>query len=490
MAQEIKLKEILSFDELINQLRDNRLMYNIEEIKHAYDFVKLMHKDEVRVSGKPYIHHTLNVAYYVAQLKLDTNAIVAALLHDTISKANISIDDIDKQFGTEVAFIVDGLQNLKTLSKTYTIEHSGEEFTNLIFNASDDLRIIIIRLADKLHNIVTLDNTDKKIQEIAAQKILNIYSPLAEFMGLGFMQRALNDAAFKILEPQMFATVQAQIDNLSRQDKNIIMDFQNTVEALLKRYNIKNFEVSARKKGTYSAYRKIFRKYIRNNNLTAKAFAEIKDIFAIRIIVPSLEDCYKVLGAIHSEFEYSPDHFEDYISVPKENGYKSIHSVITYEAKPIEIQIRTLEMHEYNEFGPACHIAYKLQGSKKNLDDTFTWTKQLVDWKDANNATLSKDDFKIDIFKESVFVFTPKGLVIRMRKGANALDFAYRIHTDIGHRYRGAIINGKMVKMDYELKTGDRIEIITDSKINASMDWLKIAKVTRTKDKIKKALRL
>ena len=487
MNTEIITNEISSLEELFSTLKNNKITYNYELITKASKFIEEKHKDQNRSSGESHYHHVLNVAYFIAQLKLDTTSIVTAFLHDTISKTNVTLDEIDELFGTDVAYLIEGLTKIKSLSKSYNPTHSGEEFTNLIFNASDDLRIILVRLADKLHNILTIKNIDIDTQKISAGKIKNIYAPLSEYMGLGSMQRILDDSAFKIEQPEMHNIVQTKILSLSKKEQNVINNFLKSIEGLLKKYSLRNFEIDARQKGVYSSFKKIFKKYIKDGKLTDEVFAELKDVFAFRVIVSNIEDCYKTLGAIHSEYEYSTSDFKDYISLPKENGYKSLHTVIFFEGNPVEVQIRTKEMHEFNEFGPACHIAYKLQGSK-NSGTAFTWTKKLMGWKDTNLNELTKEDFKIGLFKESVFVFTPKGLVIRMKKGTTALDFAFRIHSELGTHYRGALVNKKMVKMDYQLKTGDVVEILKDSKVNVTYDWINIAKSNRTKDKIRKVL--
>jgi guanosine-3',5'-bis(diphosphate) 3'-pyrophosphohydrolase len=482
-------QQIKTFGELEILLKQSPISHDYELIKKAFNYSHNIHKDQFRESGEPFIEHPLTVAGYIAELGLDDISICAALLHDSIEKGNGNIEEIDKMLGTEVAFIVDGLTTIRSLSKN--LKHADqfeENFNNLIFNSSEDIRIIIIRLAEKLHNILNIGTLSEDRSSKSAKKILNIYGPMAEYVGLASFKRIMEDEAFRIINPNEFAVVKRLVDITSSNAENIIKDFETEVSEILNQYGLKNYEFYGRRKGIYSAYKKIKGRYLKpDESITDKVLTDLKDVYGFRLIVNTIEECYLALGLLHSKYEYSKDDFSDYISMPKENGYKSINSVFSYKGAFLEVQIRTHEMHEFNEFGPASHIAYKLQGSIKN-NQSLTWTKDLTTWKDK--STLKKEDFQIKAFQESVFIFTPKGLVIRLPKGSTPLDFAFRIHTDLGSKYQGAIVNAKMVNLDYKLKTGDVIEILAGKKDNLTADWIKHCATASAQARIRKKLRM
>jgi GTP pyrophosphokinase len=477
-------RQINNLDELINILETFKNNYNKDEIKKAFNFAQKVHEKHKRLSGDKFDTHFLTVASFVAQLHLDETSIIAAILHDTTDKGNIPIDKIDKHFGTDVAYIVSGLTDIRKISKKYSKENNSEDFKNFIFNSSEDLRIIIIRLCEKLHNIMTVEYLPKKKQLQASEKILNVYAPIAQYLGLGFLQRHLEDYAFKTKDPLSYIYIQDNVKKLYKSQEFSIDKFEKEILALLNSYNIKPQSFYGRKKGIYSIFRKVKSKYLQGKSLFNYKFTDLKDVFAFRVILNTIEECYIALGIIHSKYPYSREDFRDYISNPKENGYKSIHTVLEYGETLIEIQIRTKKMHEFNEYGPASHIAYKLQQQKGS---DFSWTKDLIIWKKKKN--LSKEDFKIKVFKESVFVFTPKGLVIKLPKGATPIDFAFRIHTNIGLCYQGALVNGKMVSKDYKLQTGDVVEIKTTKNFNVTNDWLNYCISPETKRRIRRALK-
>ncbi|BCX13961.1 MAG: hypothetical protein KatS3mg085_493 [Candidatus Dojkabacteria bacterium] len=481
---QLDTKQINTLEELFKVLDQNEVVYDKAIITKAYDFAKKIHQNQKRLSGDSIETHLLTVASFVAQIHLDQTSIISALLHDSIDKGTATLDQIDELFGTEVAYIVSGLTDIRKISKKYSKENDNEEFKNFIFNTSEDLRIIIIRLCEKLHNIMTINSLPAETQQIAAEKILNIYAPIAQYLGLGFLQRNLEDSAFKITKPDYYDFIEKSVDNLYKSQEFSIENFEKDMMSLLEQYQINPIAFYGREKGIYSIYRKIKSKYLQGKSLFDYKFTELKDVFAFRIILSTVEQCYIALGVLHSKFPYSKEDFRDYISNPKENGYKSIHTVLEYNETLIEIQIRTQEMHEFNEYGPASHIAYKL---KKSKGEEFTWTKDLASWKEKDNV--SKEDFKIKVFKESIFVFTPKGLVIKLPQGATPLDFAFRIHTNIGLCYRGALVNGKMVPMDYKLNTGDVVEIKITKNLNVTRDWLKNCVSPETKRRIRRALR-
>lgn len=459
----------------IDELLEKMIHFSQEEknqVTKAYEFAKQAHKNQNRKSGISYIEHCLTVAGYVLQIQLDSTSIVAALLHDTIEKAEVSLDKIDEKFGTDVAFIVAGMSDVREFSKKYDPNEQNAEFKHLIMSATEDIRVIVIRLCEKVEGILTTDSFDEKIEKDIALRVLNIYAPIAEYLNLGSIKKILEDRAFKILQPKEYEEIQRTTSQLFLELEHPLEEFETDVLAMLKEYNVTVENFNGRKKGLYSAYKKATRKN--------QDYAELKDFFAYRIIVDTVEQCYTVLGLIHSRFSFNQDEFDDYISVPKENGYQSIHTVIDFHDISIEIQIRTKAMHEYNEYGPASHIAYKMN-DKDNKD--FSWTKD-IDVKEKKER-----DYKINVFQNSIFVFTPKGLVVRLPNNATPLDFAFRIHTDIGIRYRGALVNEKMVPMNHILETGDIIEIQMTKDPNVRRDWLKNCVSQETKRRIRRHLR-
>lgn len=475
---------ISTFKELEDILKSNPV-YNLGEIKEAFDFAAKVHANKKRLSGHDYICHPLTVAKYIAMLNLDQISIISSLVHDVPQQSEITIDELDSKFGTDVAFIVDGLSTMRKFSQqTSKAESEVADLKTLIFNATEDIRVVLIRIAEKIHNIQDYQVLPENLKVESANKALKIYAPLAEYLGLGIFQRELEDKAFKILDSKNYEFISSKIESFLSEKQDVTASFGNEIVALLQKYKVANSEFQIRRKGVYSAYKKLKRKYLKpgESEITSDSFDKLMDIFASRIFVDTVEDCYVVLSIIQSNFETLQDEFVDYIASPKENGYKSIHLIIKYKAITLEVQIKTKEMHEFNEFGPASHIAYKLGKSKG--DSSTTWTKDLVKWQDS--AEIKKEDFKIKAFAESIFVFTPKFLVIRLDKGSTPIDFAFRIHTDLGYKYSGAKVNGKMVSMDYKLQTGDIIDILTMSKENVTMDWLKFAKMTETKSRIRR----
>jgi guanosine-3',5'-bis(diphosphate) 3'-pyrophosphohydrolase len=458
-----------------------------EIIEKAYTFLETKLGTTSRLGGDSYIQHALNVAGYIVRLGLDSPSIVAALLHDVIDKGTATLDELDKEFGTEIAFLIDGLSTMRRMSHNSSDNESDlTNFKNLIFNATEDIRILVIRLAEKVDSILSLDRLDPEIQQKAAFKALNIYAPLAEYLNLGVFQKELEDKAFKVIYPEEYEIINSYIEKFFAESQSTIDDYVLYLTDLLHSYNINNFKIQARRKGIYSAFKKVKGKYLKpGEKLTVESINHLKDVFASRIIVDTVEQCYIVLGLLNSVFDTLQDEFDDYIAKPRANGYKSVHTLVLYKGTIFEAQIRTHEMHEYNEYGAASHIAYKLRSAgKKTGDQSYTWTKDLVKWKENTD----KENFKIKAFADSIFVFTPKGMVVRLDKGSKPLDFAFRIHTTLGYRYMGARINGKMVNMNYELQTGDTIEIITGSKDNVTLDWLKCATMTETKSRIRRRL--
>lgn len=487
-------KRIKSYDELLNLINNLEIKHDLELINKAYEFANKAHKGQKRINGEDYIIHCLNVAYLIASLKLDTISISCALLHDSIEKGKLTIQDIDNNFNTEITFIVDSLNKFRELTQNNKNNNeldlkNANDIRDLILNATEDIRVLIIRLAEKLDNINTIENLSEEIKQNTAKKNLNIYAPLCEYLGLGFFKRELEDNSFKILNPEEYKITKYCFDTIIGEKEILINDLKTEIQKLLIKANINPITIQTRIKGLYSAYKKVKSKYTEENKIVSlEGFRKLGDILAARIIVNTIEECYIVLGIIHSKWYFYPNRFDDYIIKPKSNGYRSIQTTIKYKNTTFEIQIRTKEMHEYNEFGPASHIAYKIMGGSVNVHDTLTWTKDLIKWQQNKNQ--NENIYKVQIFANSVFVFTPKGKLIRLPKGSTPIDFAFHIHLEIGLKYNGALVNGKMVNKEYELKTGDIIEILQSNQLTVSSDWLKIVKTQSTKQKIRKFLKL
>lgn len=484
------ISEVGSWEELSNELTKSAIPHDTDKIKAAYDYAARVHAGDVRKSGDSQLEHLLTVASYLARAGLDDTSIIAGLLHEVLSKEPDKLDEIDKLFGTEVAFIITGLTDMEEHTKVFDDHNEDpQNFRHLIINGTDDIRVLIVRLANKLHNVLSLGILDPERQRNQAYKILMVYAPLCEYIGLGSFQSILENEAFKFAYPDTakfisdYVTKQVSI-NAPEIDKLI-----NRLRNLLGEYNVTPVSISSRAKNIYSIYNKVKRKYLGEDpEITEEHLAKVKDLLGVRLILSSIEECYLTLGLLHGNWDYFPEEFDDYIVRPKQSGYKSIHTVINHQGQPIEIQIRTQEMHEYNEFGPASHIAYKLksyQGKVGNQD--FGWTKNLTNWKTKTNLT--KEDFAVKAFANSIFVFTPKGKVIQLPKDASPLDFAFRIHTNLGARYLGAKVNNQMRPMSYKLKTGEIVEILEGNKINVNQDWLKYAVATSTKSHIRKYLK-
>ncbi len=482
-------QEITTYPDLLEVLKANSINYDYEQIKSAYDFITDIYDDTKRLSGQTVVEHSVAVAGYIAMLGLDTVSVVAALLHGAIELDKVTIEELDKKFGTDVAFIVDGLSNLKNKSKAFGPgTNDAQSFRKLMIAASEDIRVLIIRLTDKYHNLKSIEYIPEEKQITQAKKYKAVYAPLCEYLGLGHFQATFENKSFEILHPEEYKIVKEVTDDIAKQSHLLFSDLENDLKQMIAKYNIKVHSFSYRKKNYSSTYNKVLRKYVKPGEDLSEANVKlINDLLGIRIIVETLEECYVVLGLVNSKWKTLEDEFDDYITNPKPSGYRSIHAVINHNGNFIEIQIRTKQMHEYNEFGPASHIAYKLQSESKNKHESTTWTKDLIEWQ--TKADLTKEDFKVKAFTESIFVFTPKGQVQILDKESTPIDFAFKVHGEIGAKYMGAKVDGKMVSMNHKLDTGNTVEVITTAKYNVSRDWLRLAKMTETKSNIRKYLR-
>ncbi len=451
----------------------NQNGYDQDKIKKAYDMAKDFYGGEKRNSGEAYLSHPVWVAKLVAQLNIGEEAVIAALLHELIAYG-IELEKIAEEFGDEVALLVDGLTEVRKKTGGVEVQQDNVEiFRRFLFSSVDDVRVLIIRLSDKLHDGLTIDGLSKEEQKDYAQRVLGIYAPIAEYVGLYFFKRKLDDIAFKAINPEMAAKMEILIENRKNDEIKALALVKSEIEEMLKINNLNKYEIQGRIKSLYSTYLKI----------KSKGEDRVKDRVGIRILTESIADCYNILGLLHAKYKYLPEEFNDYISDPKPNGYRSLQTTLNWKGKiTLEVQIRTFKMHEFNEFGPASHIAYKMRDEKQS-GKGYEWVKELINWQRDNKNV---NTYKINVLSNFVYVATPKGDIIQLPKGATVLDFAYRIHTEIGDHCMGAKINNKMGKISTVLTSGDVVEIITNNKINVNKNWLELVTTRWAKEHIRK----
>ncbi|MCX6726495.1 MAG: HD domain-containing protein [Candidatus Shapirobacteria bacterium] len=452
----LELMEYKSIEDLWTDFQKYTKTWDLDGepmIKKAFDMAVLAHSGQTRESGEPFVTHPIWVAKVVTQLGVGRRAIIAALLHDIAEDTQINIDQIANDFDEEVALLVESLTEVKQRTKNIEVHETNiDVFRKFLFSSVDDVRVLIIRIVDKLHNGLTIGSLPKDRQVKYAQRIFGIYSPVAEYVGLHYFKQLLDDIAFKILYPPEAEELSKELKEFEKEEVKAKVIIEKEIESTLKINNIKDFEISGRIKSLYSTF----------NKIKLKGKDRVKDRVGLRILVESVSDCYTVLGLLHSKYPYIPEEFNDYISNPKPNGYRSIQTTLKWKEKvTLEVQIRTKEMHEFDEFGPASHIAYKLS---KNADNSvgYNWVKDLVEWQKGDKNV---NNYRINVLEKFIYVFTPKGDTIQMKVGSTALDFAYRVHGEIGNHCVGAKINNKMGKIDSVLKTGDYVEILTSKKM-------------------------
>ncbi|MEG0864094.1 MAG: bifunctional (p)ppGpp synthetase/guanosine-3',5'-bis(diphosphate) 3'-pyrophosphohydrolase [Clostridia bacterium] len=452
-------------------------------VKKAYEFAENAHRGQVRKSGEPYFIHPVSVASILTDLMIDAPTIAAGFLHDTVEDCkNISLATIQAQFGDEVAQLVDGVTKIDKLDFTNREDQKAETLRKMILAMSKDIRVVIIKLADRLHNMRTLRFQPEERQKAIAHETLDIYAPLAHRLGVNSIKQELEDLSFKYIDPDAFHDIAQKVGlRRTEREENIRMVISELSEKLDAQHI--RYEMDGRPKHLYSIYKKMKEQ--------GKTFDQIYDLIAVRVLVDTVQDCYTVLGIVHTLWNQIPGRFKDYISVPKGNMYQSLHTTVIGGRKmpfPFEIQIRTWEMHRVAEFGVAAHWRYKEGGGAEgDLDNKLYWLRQILDWQsDTRDSREFIDSLKTDLFSEEVLLFTPKGDIVSMQRGATTIDFAYRIHSGVGNHCIGAKINGRMVPLETELQTGDRVEIMTSpiSK-GPSMDWLKVAKTQQAKAKIR-----
>ncbi|MBI2089975.1 MAG: bifunctional (p)ppGpp synthetase/guanosine-3',5'-bis(diphosphate) 3'-pyrophosphohydrolase [Deltaproteobacteria bacterium] len=473
----------MSKEPRVNDLMEKILAYhptaNVEMIRQAYDFSARVHEGQKRLSGEPFLVHPMAVAGIIADLKLDVPSIVSGLLHDTVEDTLTTLDQVRGIFGAEVASLVDGVTKLSQVNFTSREEKQAENFRKMVLAMAKDIRVILIKLADRTHNMRTLNHMPAEKQILTAQETLDIYAPLAHRLGIAWIKGELEDLALKYLHPEIYYQLKRNVAKKKVDREKYINEVISIITKVLEDEGI-DAEVTGRPKHFYSIYQKM--------ESQSLLYDQIYDLVAFRILVDTVRECYEALGVIHAHWKPVPGRFKDYIALPKPNMYQSLHtSVIGPYGERVEIQIRTHEMHRIAEEGIAAHWRYK-EGKDFEFTDIqrFTWLRQLLEWQqNLQDPQEFLNSIKEDLFSEEVYVFTPKGDLLNFPKGATVIDFAYRIHTEVGHHCSGARVNGLLVSLKYILRSGDTVEIITTHQQTPSRDWLKVVKTSRAKSQIR-----
>jgi guanosine-3',5'-bis(diphosphate) 3'-pyrophosphohydrolase len=469
---------VTKFRELLRTMRENRPGDDLELVRKAYEYSQKNHAGQTRASGEPYLVHPLSVAQVLAELKMDAVAIAAGLLHDSVEDTSVTIVDIRKEFGEQVAHIVEGVTKISQIDFATREEQQAENLRKMMLAMVDDIRVVLIKLADRLHNMRTLEHLTPERQQKIAKETLEIYGPIAHRLGMGKIRGELEDLGFRYLDPLTYQQVHDAVEARRKQGEQFLARVEQTLRDKLKEAGI-TAEVESRIKRLFSIHKKLVRQKI--------SVDQVYDLYAMRVITKSLQDCYAVLGIVHNVWRPVPGRIKDFIAMPRPNFYQSLHtSVITDDGTPFEVQIRTEEMHRMAEEGIAAHWKYKDGPVSAQDEQRLAWLRQVVEWqRDVSDPTEFLSTLKIDLYPEEVYTFTPKGKVVVLPRESTPIDFAYSIHTEVGHSCVGAKVNGRMVPLRHKLHSGDIVEILTQPGRTPSRDWLAAVKSSRARNKIK-----
>ena len=483
MVMNDKGKKPVTISSIIDMVRSYQPKADFDLIERAYLVAAEGHRGQTRISGEAYISHPLHVAQILAELHLDDETIAAAILHDVVEDTLFTLEEVEDMFGEEIAYLIDGVTKLGKIPFMSKEEQQLETYRKMFLAMAKDIRVIMIKLADRLHNMRTLKFMREDKRKRIAQETMEVYAPLANRLGISSIKWELEDLSLRFLEPEIYYDLVENVKQKRRERQNFISEAVRQIEEEFDDSEI-HASISGRAKHFYSIYKKMMRDH--------KDIGEIYDLSAVRILVDTVKDCYAVLGIIHAKWKPIPGRFKDYIAVPKSNGYQSLHTTVMALGYPLEIQIRTFAMHRISEFGVAAHWKYKESGGKSvtastRFDEKMAWLHHMAALQDEiSDPKEYIEALKVDIFSDEVFVFTPGGDILSLPKGSNPIDFAYRVHTEVGHHCVGAKVNGKIVPLEYKLHNGDIVEVITNKSSNGpSRDWLNIVASSDTRSKIR-----
>jgi GTP pyrophosphokinase len=473
----------LRFVELMDKVRRNRPGDDLELLRRAYDFAAEQHKAQVRLSGEPYLSHPVEVAHLLADMKLDVTSLCAALLHDVVEDTKIPLSLISEQFGHDVGLLVEGTTKISRLDLLAPEARQAENVRKMLLAMVNDVRVVMVKLADRLHNMRTLEYLDSEKQQRIARETLDIYAPVANRLGMGLIRGELEDLAFSYLESEAFLDLQRRLDSKSKVFDKFLQEVQDAIRDKMVESGIPA-EVQARIKRMYSLHSKMQKQQ--------RTLDQVYDLLAVRLITDTVKNCYAALGVIHQIWRPVPGRFKDYIAMPRANLYQSLHTTVIHAGQPFEVQIRTQEMHRIAEQGVAAHWKYKDRGDASSADDQrIIWMRQLIEWvQEMQEPSEFLSTLRVDLYPEEVYTFTPKGRVVVLPRGATPIDFAYAIHTEVGHQCTGAKANGAMVPLRHTLSNGDVVEIITQKGHEPSRDWLSFVHTSRARSKIRQWINL
>jgi GTP pyrophosphokinase len=474
---------MIRFDSIVEKVKQNHPNADENLMRRAYLFSAQQHRGQIRKSGEPYLIHPLEVANIIAELKLDPVCVVTGLLHDIVEDTDTPLAEIERMFGADVAHLVDGLTKISKLKQASAEERQAQSIRKMLLAMVDDVRVILVKLADRLHNMRTLEHLMSEKRKRIAQETLDVYAPIAHRLGMSKVRGELEDLAFKYIEPEEYKKLKDSVESRRLRLEAYLDEITKRLQEMFEANGIKIVRIEGRLKRLYSIYQKLKRQHINID--------QVYDLVAVRVITDSIKDCYAALGVIHTAWKPIPSRFKDWIAIPRENFYQSLHtSVVGENGHPFEVQIRTEEMHLIAEEGIAAHWKYKegRRGTHTDEDEAFVWLKRLVDWQQEVKESDSRefmDSLKLDLYPKEVYCFTPKGKVIELPRGATPIDFAFAIHTQVGMTCIGAKANGRIVPLRYNLRNGDMIEVMTSPNAHPSRDWMNFVKTARARNKIR-----